>query len=147
MGACLEPTAAMGPYRVEMRGQSFYLTRTGTPPEARAGRYEAVLPFLDFRELGAAADQITGHPDWARWEEAGRPAPADTSWTLPPDGTGPAAPDDWEITEETADGAHQLRIRGPWIVQHEPGRELWSAEIGYSDLPAFLWLVTRTAYA
>lgn len=147
MGACLEPTDAMGPYRVEMRGQSLYLSRTASPPETRAGRFEAVLPFLDFRELGAAVDQITGHPDWARWEAAGRPAPADTSWTLAPGEDGPPAPAAWEVTEEVTDGAHQLRIRGPWVVQHEHGRDLWSAEIAYSDVPAFLSKVIDAAYA
>ena len=128
MGACLEPTPSMGPYRVEMRGQSFYLNRRGADPSTRAGRYEAVLPTTDLPALLAALDQVTTHPHWPRWEAAGRPAAPDTSWTLAPGDTGPAAPAEWTVTP---DGDH-LRLTGPWIVWHE--RDFWGTEIGYADV-------------
>ena len=55
---------------------------------------------------------------------------ADTTWTLPPDGDGPAADPDWTLT---VDGA-TLTIRGPWTVHHEADRHILDAEIAYWDV-------------
>lgn len=129
MGACLEPTEAMGPYAVELRGRSFYLNRRAADPSSRTGRYEAVLPAADRPALLAALDQVTGHPQWTRWENEGRPAEPDTSWTLAPGDTGPAAPAAWTVTRD----GDRLRLTGPWTVWHERG-ELWGAEITYADM-------------
>ncbi|QPL14149.1 hypothetical protein QEH48_gp120 [Streptomyces phage TurkishDelight] len=138
MGACLEPTPDMGPYRVEMRGQSFYLTRIDAPPESRVDRYEAALPAEDVPALLAALEQVTAHPRWPGWESEGRPAEPDTSWTLTPGDTGPAAPADWTATAD----AGTLRLTGPWVLYYETGRGLLSGEISYADVDGFRAAVT-----
>jgi hypothetical protein len=136
MGACLDPTPAMGPYLIEMRGQSFYLTRTAAAPHTRAGRHEALLPAADLPHIAAALGQVMTHPWWNNPDRAERTGPADLSWTLPPDGTGPLADPDWTLTPD----GDALRIRGPWSTGHE--RNLWSAEIEYADATALLDRVT-----
>ncbi|AIV35592.1 hypothetical protein [Streptomyces sp. CCM_MD2014] len=128
MGACLEPTPAMRRYRVESSGQSFYLTRTAASPATHESRFHAVLPAPDLDAILAALDQVTSHPDWARWEEAGRLAEPDTSWTIKPGEDGPAAPSAWAVERDR----EALYLSGPWITGHEYDR--WSAEIPYSEL-------------
>ncbi|MEU9576297.1 hypothetical protein [Streptomyces chilikensis] len=56
MGAIQEPTEAMGPYRVEIRGESFYLTRVDCAPDLRKGHHEAAIPATDVPTLIAALD-------------------------------------------------------------------------------------------
>jgi len=120
----------MGPYRVEMRGQSFYLTRVDAQPATRVDQYQAALPAGDVPALRAALNQVTGNPHWTRWEDAGRPSAPDTSWTRAPGDTGPAAPATWTVTLDT----DTLHITGPWAIDHESGRALWYTEIEYADV-------------
>lgn len=132
MGAILEPTPAMDPYRVEVRGESFYLTRGDASADVvtRPGRYEATVPVADVPQILAALDQVTGHPQWQRWTRPAEGEQPDTSWTLPPDKQGPAADAHWTVA---VDG-DRLSIRGPWIVYHEVHRDLLGTELCYRDV-------------
>ncbi|MER7477404.1 hypothetical protein ABTX60_07075 [Streptomyces sp. NPDC126510] len=132
MGALQEPTAAMGPYRVEIRGESFYLNRIDAPAGVvtQPGRYEVTVPVADAPQIPAALDQVTGHPQWQRWTRPAQGEQPDTSWTLPPDKQGPAADSHWTVT---VDG-DRLHIRGPWVVHHEVHRNLLGTELGYRDM-------------
>jgi hypothetical protein len=89
----------------------------------------------------AALDQVTGHPDWDRWEAAGRPAEPDTSWTIAPGEDGPAAPSTWAVERDR----EAIYLSGPWITRHEPGRSLWSAEIPYSEVDGLRKALTTAA--
>lgn len=140
MGVIEKPTAAMGPYRVELRAESLYLTREATPTGSvtRPSRYEATVPLSDAAHILAAADQVTRHPHWARGPRAAEDQDRDTAWTLAPGDGGPAADAHWTVT---ADGA-RLHLRGPWIVRHETDRNLLAAELRYRDVPELREAVT-----
>ncbi|MFE7480008.1 hypothetical protein [Streptomyces sp. NPDC057552] len=135
MGAIQEPTPEMGPYRVEMRSESFYLTRTEADAETTAARtrYEAKVPTADLPALLAALDQVLTHPWWPKWE---RPAPGeepDTSWVRPPGEEGSAPHPCWTAV---ADGEGVI-ITGPWTVHHELREDddhLLFSEICYRDV-------------
>jgi hypothetical protein len=122
----------MGPYSTEVRSRSFYLTRTDSPAGTVTlhGRYEVTVPVTDAPAILAALDQVTGHPQWSRWQRPTEGDEADTTWTLPPDGDGPAADPEWAVTVYGG----SLTIRGPWIVHHEADRHLLDAEIAYWDV-------------
>ncbi|PPT14820.1 hypothetical protein CYQ11_19835 [Streptomyces cinnamoneus] len=119
----------MGPYRVEIRSESFYLTRTAAEHCTAPSRHQAVVPASDLRHLAAAFRQVRGHKAW-REKEWADGDPSDTSWTLPPGGEGEAPAASWEVS---LDG-EKLSIRGPWIVYAEPDRGLLSTEIAYLNL-------------
>lgn len=61
MGAILEPTAAMGPYSTEARGESFYLGTHPEDPRMRPRPDGVALPAGDVPAVLAALDQIRGH--------------------------------------------------------------------------------------
>lgn len=132
MGAIQEPTPAMGPYRVEIRSESFYLNRSDASAGVvtRPSRYEATVPVTDAPQILAALDQVTGHPQWKRWPRPAEGEQPDTSWTFPPDKQGPAADAHWTVT---VDG-DRLSIRGPWVVYHESHRNLLGTELCYWDV-------------
>ncbi|MEZ7005860.1 hypothetical protein [Streptomyces sp. AD55] len=117
MGAFLEPTPAMRRYRVEIRAHSAVLSRAYTAPETRESRHSAALPAPDQDAILAAVEQAATH----------RPEHPGTDQTTPPSDDTPSA---WTVAR-TIDA---LWITGPWTVNHE--RDVWSAEIAYSDLPA-----------
>lgn len=137
MGAIQTPTPEMGPYRVELRRESFILTRVDASPDMRVSEHEAVIPLTDYSHIGPAFDQALSQVD--RWEAAGKPSPTDLSWTA--DENGRQAPATWEM-ECPHD---QLRIRGPWVVGYE--RDLWHVELCYADAPAFLHAFYAAAMA
>ncbi|MFD7738041.1 hypothetical protein [Kitasatospora sp. NPDC059800] len=128
MGAIQEPTREMGPYRVEIRSESFYLNRTEAEGCTVPSRYEAVVPAADLPYLTAAFQQVRGHKAWHLKEWAGGD-PTDTSWTLPPDGKGEAPAASWEVSRD----GDKLSIRGPWIV-YEVERGVLFTELRYLDL-------------
>lgn len=132
MGAIQEPTPAMGPYHVEIRGESFYLNRADASADVvtQVSRYEVTVPVADAPLLQAAFDQVTGHPQWQRWPRPAQGEQPDTTWTLPPDKQGPPADTHWTVT---VDG-DRLRIRGPWVVYHEVHRNLLGTELAYADM-------------
>lgn len=70
MGAQQEPTEAMGPYRTEIRGESFYLTVSGPTAEffpERVDRHTLRVPPVHTGYLLAALDQVTAHRGWTDW--------------------------------------------------------------------------------
>ncbi|MGA4995874.1 hypothetical protein [Nonomuraea bangladeshensis] len=72
MGACLEPTPQMGPFTVEMRGESFLL---GCHRDhlAIAPDHEWSIPIGQLPALVAAFDQVRAHPAYvAALPDAGR---------------------------------------------------------------------------
>ncbi|GGZ73209.1 hypothetical protein ACFOOM_00960 [Streptomyces echinoruber] len=133
MGAIQEPTPAMGPYWVEIRGESFYLTRGNAPAGVvtQPGRHEVVVPAGDAPHILAALDQVAAHPQWQRWPRPAEGEQPDTSWTRAPGGQGPAADPHWTVT---LDG-DRLHLRGPWVVYHETHRHLLGTELCYRDVP------------
>ncbi|UQA95646.1 hypothetical protein [Streptomyces halobius] len=75
MGAIQQPTTAMGPYKTEIRRESFYLTVTGPTAELRAERVDRDtmrVPVADVPCILAALDQVTGHLAWREWTGAPR---------------------------------------------------------------------------
>lgn len=132
MGAIQQPTPAMGPYHVEMRSESFYLTRADADPGTMSapGRYEAKVPAGDVPALLASLDQVTEHPWWEKWERPVDGAEPDTSWALPPGSEGPLADAHWTVTSD----GDAILIKGPWIVWYEPDRSIATTEICYRDL-------------
>ncbi|NGO67871.1 hypothetical protein [Streptomyces boncukensis] len=70
MGAIQEPTTAMGPYRTEIRGESFYLTVYG-PTETlgarRVDRHALSVPAAHAPHILAALEQVTAHKGWKDW--------------------------------------------------------------------------------
>ncbi|MEU0739244.1 hypothetical protein [Streptomyces sp. NPDC006134] len=115
----------------EIRGESFYLYRTGG--EARhMSRYEVAVPAVDVPALLAALDQVTGHLAWRIWQKADNGS-TDTSWVLPPGEDGEAPYPDWSVTRD----GDAIVIRGPWVVwppedwQTEP---VVGWEIAYQDV-------------
>lgn len=137
MGACLDPTPAMRRYRVEMRNESFILTRTYASSATRVTRFAAALPAPDVHAVLAALEQVTTHPQWDRWDRMDRPDDP-TAWTADPDGAGETAGPDWRVTLDV----EELSITGPWVVSHE--RDLWSAEIAYRDTEALQTALCKT---
>ncbi|MFJ3100358.1 hypothetical protein [Streptomyces sp. NPDC086835] len=70
MGAQQEPTEAMGQYRTEIRGESFYLTVSGPTAEfapERVDRHVLRIPVDHARHILAALDQVTAHKGWTDW--------------------------------------------------------------------------------
>lgn len=70
MGAVQEPTPGMGPYRTEIRRESFRLTVAGPTaqlPARRTDRHTLCLPLAHAPHVLAALDQVTDHPAWQRW--------------------------------------------------------------------------------
>ncbi|WP_414167249.1 hypothetical protein ACMATS_06455 [Streptoverticillium reticulum] len=130
MGAIQQPTKAMGPYRIEIRSESFYLTRTDAKGCASPDRHTATVPASDAPALIASFAQVASHPAWKRREWAGGD-PTDTTWTLPPDGQGEAPSHDWSVSRD----GETLTIKGPWVVHAENERALLDSEIRYLDLP------------
>lgn len=126
MGATLQRDAAMGPYRVEVRRESFYLHRDSLDAVQVMGRYELCVPASEASAIQAALRQVVGHLAWQEWQDSDA-APFDTSWTLPPGGEGPAAEADWTVARR----GDLLAIRGPWVVYSR------SVEIAYQDTRAF----------
>ncbi|MEU9044117.1 hypothetical protein AB0D63_20920 [Kitasatospora sp. NPDC048343] len=129
MGAIQQPTRAMGPYAVEIRSESFYLTRTEAEVCTAPNRHEAVVPASDLPYLAAAFRQVSSHKAW-RLREWADGDPSDTSWALPLDGEGEAPAASWEVSRD----GEKLSIRGPWIVFAELGRGLLSTELCYLNL-------------
>lgn len=140
MGACLEPTPTMDPYRIEIRRESFYLNRSDATADtvSTPGRYELTVPIKDATPILAALDQAVAHPQWACWPRPDTSEPSDTAWTLPPDGAGPAADPAWTVTR---DGT-SLRIRGPWVVHYDTNWRQVGTEICYRDLEALRDAIT-----
>ncbi|MEV5136261.1 MULTISPECIES: hypothetical protein [Streptomyces] len=132
MGAIQQPTPAMGPYIVEMRTESFYLTRTDADPACTAApaRYEAKVPAEDVPALLASFEQVMDHPWWEKWERPDEGAEPDTSWALPPSGDGPLPDTHWTVEAE----GDAITIKGPWIVWYEPDRSIMTTELCYRDL-------------
>lgn len=125
MGAIQQPTAAMGPYGVEIRCESFYLTSmepTATTGAQRLGRHVLRIPIEHRPYVLAALDQVTQHTGWKDWEGS--------------DGT--SRTDGVLVTVETG----QLLLHTPlpvyeqsWTDQHG-GDSSVSVEIEYRDLAA-----------
>lgn len=75
MGAIQEPTSYMGPYGVEVRRESFYLTVTGDH-----GEYDHIdgdpntlrVPADHVPHVLASLDQVTGHLAWKHWTRTGK---------------------------------------------------------------------------
>lgn len=68
MGAVLEPTAAIGGWRVEVRGESFYLFGPmDGPVPIRAGGGTVNVPTEALPTFTAALDQVAEHPAYRRW--------------------------------------------------------------------------------
>ncbi|MBA0053466.1 hypothetical protein E0L36_22080 [Streptomyces sp. AJS327] len=70
MGAIQEPTTTMGPYRTEIRSESFYLTVSGptaTPGARRVDRQTLSVPAAHAPFILAALDQVTAHNGWKDW--------------------------------------------------------------------------------
>ncbi|ONK13151.1 hypothetical protein [Streptomyces sp. MP131-18] len=132
MGAIQEPAPAMGPYRVELRKESFYLSRADAVPDliSASSRYELKVPSEDAPALLSALDQVTGHPSWGKWPRPAQDERPDTTWALPPGSDGPAPDPHWTVTPT----GPALSIRGPWIVYYETDRAFLSTEICYRDL-------------
>ncbi|MEU0181454.1 hypothetical protein ABZ312_09720 [Streptomyces sp. NPDC006207] len=75
MGAIQEPTPAMGPYRTEVRRESFYLTAHGPTEGFAARRVDAHalrVPADHAPLILAALDQVTGHNAWQAWAGTSR---------------------------------------------------------------------------
>lgn len=124
MGAIQVPTPAMGPYRVEIRSESFYLTHVDAPAQYHLGRFEILVPASDAPKILAALDQVTSHQAWMQWQRPTEGELRNTSWTLDPDGAG-LAPTRWTVTPDQA----ALNISGPWVVYYE--HQSLQAEIPY----------------
>ncbi|MFI6179798.1 hypothetical protein ACIA8R_29935 [Nonomuraea sp. NPDC051191] len=73
MGAIQQPTPAMGPYRVETRSQSFYLTAPKDRLTNTATTWS--IPATDVPSVLAALDQVVGppHQGYSAWVTNGRP--------------------------------------------------------------------------
>ncbi|MGP3914338.1 hypothetical protein [Nonomuraea sp. 10N515B] len=119
MGAIQEPTPEMGPYRVETRRESFYLT---APRERLANTATTwSIPAEDVPCVLAALDLVTGssHNWYSSWVAIGRPVTGDV-----PEVTGdyPAAVDGARVT-----------LSGPaWLIERTD--DDWpynSIELGY----------------
>ncbi len=85
MGAIQEPTPAMGPYRTEIRGESFYLNVSGptaTLAARRDDRDTLRVPVDHVPHLLATFDQVTAHNGWRDWSGTPRTGAA----TVTPDG-------------------------------------------------------------
>jgi hypothetical protein len=133
MGAIQESTPDMGPYRTEIRGESFYLSRVGEGAR-HLSRYELRVPAQEIPAFLAALKQATDHLGYRRWE-ASSPEPQDASWVLPPGEEGEAPYPDWSVSREQSD----IVIRGPWVLyppedwQEQP---IVSGEIAYRNVEA-----------
>jgi hypothetical protein len=118
MGAIQEPTPEMGPYKVETRRESFYLTG----PRERLTNTAATwsIPVEDVSCVLAALDQVAGppHQGYAAWEANGRPVTGDI-----PEVTG-----DYPAT---LDGA-RVTLSGPaWLIDRTDTWPYNSIELGY----------------
>lgn len=134
MGACLEPTPAMGPYNVEVRSHSFYLNRTRNElrPFTVAGWHELTVESAEMPAILAAFEQVKEHPVWGREEWRGDD-PEDTAWTVPFGKEGEAPSATWAVSRD----GEAVTIHGPWTVysSSDPSHYLpFSAEIAYVNL-------------
>ncbi|MFD1932221.1 hypothetical protein ACFSKW_12125 [Nonomuraea mangrovi] len=119
MGAIQKPTPPMGSYKVETRGESFYLTA----PKDRLTNAADTWRILrqDVPCVLAALDQVVGppHEGYAAWEANGRTNTGDVPAV---DGTYPAA----------ADG-ERVALSGPaWLIDRTDDASAWnSIELTY----------------
>ncbi|MFI6205925.1 hypothetical protein ACIBAI_05925 [Streptomyces sp. NPDC051041] len=133
MGAIQEPTSDMGPYRTEIRGESFYLARVGEGA-SHLSRHEVRVPAAEIPALLAALKQATDHLGYRQWA-ASNPEPPDASWVLPPGEKGEAPYPDWSVSRERSD----IIIRGPWVAyppEEWQERPVVTGEIAYWDVEA-----------
>lgn len=72
MGAIQEPTPEMGPYRTEIRGESFWLTvkePTATFDVQRLDDHTMRIPAAHVPYVMASIYQVCGHPAFAAWHD------------------------------------------------------------------------------
>lgn len=109
MGAIQEPTPAMGPYRTEVRRESFYLygdtssTQASDGPK-RVDEHTLRVPAEHVANVLAALDQVRSHASWQMWRETGEHERQGITISRQGDHVLLRIPCDWVYEQQVSDG-------------------------------------------